>query len=157
MPTIADVYRAIPTPITAVAARVGEQDIAMVLSSFVALSDDPALVGISVKRGSSTWPLLREATSLGINILTGGHSGLIDSYSLPSHERLVGSTYRADAGAIIIADAPTSLVCHIEREIEMGDHIFVVLAVDNVLHDPKIGRPIVHHQRRVTELMEYQI
>lgn len=152
--TVTDVYRSVPTPIVAVAAHADGAEHAMIVSSFTAISDDPALVSVSIKHGSTTWPRLRTASEVGISVLTTDHNDLLArAWKNQSHERLAGYPCASEGSAIHLADSPTRLTCDIADEVPVGDHTLVILAVCSIHHDPRLGLPIVHHNRTVTELL----
>lgn len=153
--TVADLYRAIPAPIVAVAAHVDGHDHAFVVSSFVALSEEPPLVGISAKTESTTWPILRRAPELGLSVLTAAHADLLgNSWRAASHERLAGTRTYRDGEAIVVDDAPLAMTCRVVDEIRTGDHLLVVLALQAVVDKRYHATPIVHYNRRITSLEE---
>src|SRR5699024_3526658 len=64
-----------PTPITAVAGLVDGKPTSMIVASFIGLSLDPPLVGVSIQDTSTTWPRLRQAGCIGISALAAEHAG----------------------------------------------------------------------------------
>lgn len=151
--SLTDVYRGIPAPVAVLAANVDGENHAMIVSSFVAISDDPGLVAVSIKTGSSSWKILRRTPELGISILTAEHEELTgSSWRLASNERLAETPVTFDGQAVHVASSPTILTCDIVDERTVGDHELVILSVRSALHEPNKGTPIVHHNHAVTEL-----
>lgn len=153
--TVTDIYRSVPTPVVALAAHANGSEHAMIVSSFNAISDAPALVSVSIKDGSTTWPHLRTASELGISVLTSEHNDLLaQSWKLKSHERITNYPRTSHGDAIHLKDSPTRLTCDIVDELTVGDHTLVILSVRSIYLDPHLGLPIVHHNREVTELVD---
>jgi len=66
------VFGAYPTGVTAVAALVDGIPVGITANSFTSVSLDPPIVSVCVAHTSTTWPVLRKATRLGISVL-GAH------------------------------------------------------------------------------------
>jgi flavin reductase (DIM6/NTAB) family NADH-FMN oxidoreductase RutF len=149
-----EVFGAFPTGVTAVAAEADGRPIGLAASSFTSVSLDPPLVSICVAHTSTTWPALRPAARLGVNVL-GAHQQLAcRRLAGPAAHRFDDLAWRATAaGAIAIEGVSAWLECGIEQEIRAGDHDIVVLGVHDVAVDHDIA-PIVFHGRRFRELVQ---
>lgn len=107
-----------PTPITAVAGLVDAQPTSMIVASFIGLSLDPPLVGVSIQDTSTTWPRLREAEAIGISALAAEHAGIIRQLAGPADKRFDGVSWTAVGTAVLeVLDATsyaeqTPLVFH---------------------------------------------
>jgi flavin reductase (DIM6/NTAB) family NADH-FMN oxidoreductase RutF len=139
-------YGAFPSGVVAVAAQVRGQLTGIAASSFTSVSLDPPLVSFSVATTSNTWPQLREAGHLGVSILSDHHDAVCRQLAGPADERFTGLPFRStEDGAVLLDDAVATFECSIDREIEAGDHVLVILALHRVT-DAGGGSPLVFHR-----------
>src|SRR5699024_9494753 len=118
-----------PTPITAVAGLVDAQPTSMIVASFIVLSLHRPLVVVSIQATSTTWPRLREASSIGISALAAEHAGIIRQLAGPADERFDGVSWTADGTAVLIDGSTATFTTRLVEEITTGDHTLAVLEV----------------------------
>jgi flavin reductase (DIM6/NTAB) family NADH-FMN oxidoreductase RutF len=139
-------FGAFPSGVVAVAALVDGEPVGMAASSFTSVSLSPALVAFSVATASSTWPALRSGDHLGLSVLASHHDRACRQLAGPAAERFTGlSTRTTDRGALLLDDAVATFDCSVEREIEAGDHIMVLLRL-HAVEDGGAGSPLVFHR-----------
>lgn len=139
-------FGAFPSGVVAVAALVDGEPVGMAASSFTSVSLSPALVAFSVATTSSTWPALRSGDHLGLSVLASHHDQACRQLAGPAAERFTGlSTRTTDRGALLLDDAVATFDCSVEREIEAGDHIMVLLRL-HAVEDGGAGSPLVFHR-----------
>lgn len=125
-----DVYGAFPSGVAAVCAMSGAERVGMAVSTFTPVSLDPPLISLCIQRSSSTWPRLRNASSLGVSVLSADHEGAARQLSLKAGDRFAGvATTITPSGAIHLDQACAWFECAIENEVEAGDHLIVVLRI----------------------------
>ncbi|WP_432842313.1 flavin reductase family protein [Dactylosporangium sp. CA-092794] len=118
----------------------------MAVSTFIPVSLDPPLVGLSVQVSSRTWPVLRAMPALGISVLSSGHGPAARQLAAREGDRFVGlTTHIADSGAVYIDGAPTRFECSIEQEVPAGDHLLVTLRVHSITVDLDAA-PLIFHR-----------
>lgn len=134
-----------PTGVTALCAMDQDEPIGMTASAFVAISLNPALVSVCIKRGSGTWRQLRTRERVGISFLGHGHAVTARQLAQRTGDRFLGLDYEATPeGALFLANATAWLDCSVEQEIAAGDHDIVLFrlhraaVVDGVM-------PLVFH------------
>lgn len=133
-----------PTPITAVAGLVDGKPTSMIVASFIGLSLDPPLVGVSIQDTSTTWPRLRLAGSIGISALAAEHSGIIRQLAGPADKRFDGVSWSSNDTAVLLDGATATFTTRLVEEITTGDHTLAVLEVlDATSHAEQI--PLVFH------------
>ncbi len=116
-----------PTGVTALCAKDRDEPVGMTASAFVAVSLDPALVSVCIKRGSGTWRQLRTQERVGISFLGNGHAATARQLAQKTSDRFLGLAYEATPdGAIFLTDATAWLECSVEQEIAAGDHDIVL-------------------------------
>jgi flavin reductase (DIM6/NTAB) family NADH-FMN oxidoreductase RutF len=120
------------------------QPVGLAVNSFTSVSLRPALVSFCIAQTSTTWPRLREASRLCVNILGEAQRPVAAQLAAKRAEdrftdlRLI----RSPGGAPVIAGSPAWLECAIDAQYEAGDHVIVVARVHHLerAHD---GGPLV--------------
>jgi flavin reductase (DIM6/NTAB) family NADH-FMN oxidoreductase RutF len=139
------VLGAFPTGVTAIAALVDGVPVGLAASSFTSVSLDPPMVSLCLAHSSSTWPVLRRATRLGVSVLGAHQERLCRQLSSRDGDRFAGASWRAlDDGGILLDGASAWLDCTIEQEIPAGDHDIVLLRVHDLDADTQVT-PLVFH------------
>jgi len=139
------VLGAYPTGVTAVAALVDGLPVGLAANSFTSVSLDPPIVSVCFAHSSSTWPVLRRASRIGVSVLGASQEWLCRQLSARGVDRFAGARWRAlDNGSILLAGSSAWLDCSIDREIRAGDHDIVLLRVHGMDVDPQIP-PLVFH------------
>jgi flavin reductase (DIM6/NTAB) family NADH-FMN oxidoreductase RutF len=146
------VLSSFPTGVTALAACMGESPLGLAASSFTSVSLDPPIVSVCVGRSSTTWPRLRTAARLGVSVLAEHQEEACRRLAAPGADRFSGLGWHAmPSGAVLVNGASAWLECSIEREIAVGDHDVVMLAVHDLDSDAAVP-PLVVHGSRYTRL-----
>jgi flavin reductase (DIM6/NTAB) family NADH-FMN oxidoreductase RutF len=142
------VAAAFPTGLTLVAAKRGGEPVGMLANSFTSVSLDPPLVSINVAKSSSTWPQLREAGCLGISVMSENQE---EDFRLLSRktERFSGVDWSSrESGAIHLHQAIATFEVEIERELDAGDHVIVLLRVVD-MHRSSERLPLIFYSSRL--------
>lgn len=135
----------VPTSITFIAGLDDQdQPVGMIIGSFLGLSLDPPLIGISIQHSSNTWPRLRNLEHLGISILTQEHTASVSALAGPSSHRFDAVEWSARGTAIHLAHTTADFTVRLREEITTGDHVFAVFEVIGAVENPA-GSPLVFH------------
>jgi flavin reductase (DIM6/NTAB) family NADH-FMN oxidoreductase RutF len=103
----------------------------MAANSFISVSLDPPLVAFCPARASSTWPLMRPAGRMVLNILGGDHEEISRRFAARGIDRFEGVSHHPAPGGGPILDAAIGwLDCTLEAEHDGGDHTIVVVRVE---------------------------
>jgi flavin reductase (DIM6/NTAB) family NADH-FMN oxidoreductase RutF len=103
----------------------------MAANSFISVSLDPPLVAFCPALTSSTWPLMRPAKGIVINILGDVHEEISRRFAARGIDRFEGVAHRpAPSGSPILEAAIGWLDCTLEAEYPGGDHTIVVARVE---------------------------
>ena len=133
-------FACFPSGVAAVCAKVGGVPVGMAMSSFTAVSLDPPLVSVCVDIGSSTWPVLRGASWLGVSVLAEHQAGICKSLAARNGNRFAEIDWTDNAsGAVFIAGASLTLECEIYQAIRAGDHDIILLQTSVVV--PELANP----------------
>ncbi|MDL4818961.1 flavin reductase family protein [Actinomadura opuntiae] len=115
-------------------------------NSFTSVSLDPPLVGFCVAHTSTTWPRLRGAARLCVNILGGHQLEVCERLAAKGGDKFDGIEWTGTPdGAPLIDGAPAWLECSVEQEHVAGDHVIVVARV-HALDEHHDGPPLVFYR-----------
>lgn len=150
--TVKSVFASTPTGVVAVCADVAGKPEGFVVSSFVGISVEPPLVGFFVQRGSTTWPSLVEAPSLGLSLLGTPHARSLGQLSSKGVDRFANVAFETlSTGAVVLDDATVCMEATLFSEVPVGDHRLVVLRVREVVGESD-NDPLVYLRRAVRSL-----
>src|SRR5215211_2211448 len=122
--------------ITAIEPATG-QPTGLAANAFTSVSLDPPLVAFCVAHTSSTWPKLRAADLLGVNVLGSRQVDVCRQLATKGAEKFRDLRWSpSPGGAPLLDDALAWIECHIEAEHAAGDHIIVVCRVRQLAHRP---------------------
>jgi flavin reductase (DIM6/NTAB) family NADH-FMN oxidoreductase RutF len=137
-----------PSGVAAVAALVDGIPIGIAASSFTSVSLEPALVSLCIGHSSTTWPLLKTVSRLGVSILSAGQDRAGRQLAAKGADRFAGLSWRATAdGAVLLDGASGWFETSIEQQVTAGDHDIVVLRVHDLDADHDVA-PLVFHASR---------
>lgn len=115
-------------------------------NSFTSVSLDPPLVSFCVAHTSTTWPKLRTAGRLCVNILSVPQLDVCLRLAARGGEKFTGLEWRPSPGGGPVIDGALAWVeCSVEAEHTAGDHVIVVARVHHLdrHHD---GDPLIFYQ-----------
>jgi flavin reductase (DIM6/NTAB) family NADH-FMN oxidoreductase RutF len=146
------VFGAFPSGVTAVAALVDAVPVGLVASSFTSVSLDPPLVSVCVAHSSTTWPLLRSASRIGVSVLAAEQERACLQLSARGVDRFADLDWRATPdGAVLLDGASAWLDCSIQQVHRAGDHDIVVLTIHDLDMDHDV-RPLIFHSSQFRRL-----
>jgi 3-hydroxy-9,10-secoandrosta-1,3,5(10)-triene-9,17-dione monooxygenase reductase component len=106
------------TGVAFVTTEVDGTPLGLIVSSFAAVSLQPALVSFCPSRDSITWQRMRHAGRFGVHVLGARHGGFAGRAAPPGADRF--------AVPAVVRDALASIECDLEAEHPAGDHWIVV-------------------------------
>ncbi len=117
-------------------------------NSFTSVSLDPALVAFCVAHTSSTWPLLRSADHLCINVLSEPQTSVCKQLAVKGGDKFAGVSWTSSpAGTPVLDGALAWLEVSVQDEHLAGDHMIIVARVHSLdIHHS--GEPLVFYQGR---------
>jgi flavin reductase (DIM6/NTAB) family NADH-FMN oxidoreductase RutF len=142
--TLRAAFARFPSGVTVVAALVEGKPAGMAVSSFTSISLDPPLIAASIQRTSTTWPVLRKATTLGVSVLAHDQGELSRQLSRPGH-RFAGVRWSlGSSGGVLIDGASAHFESTVHSELSAGDHVIALLEVSAFSYE-SISEPLVFH------------
>ncbi|MDT4959803.1 MAG: hypothetical protein QOD31_3602 [Pseudonocardiales bacterium] len=139
------VFGSFPSGVAAVAALVAGEPVGIAASSFTSVSLDPPLVSVCIAHTSTTWPVLRTASRLGVSILSAGQEHAGRSLAGRTPDRFAAVPWRSTAhGAVVLDGARAWFETTVEQHVRAGDHDIVVLRVHDLDAQHDIG-PLVYY------------
>eukprot|EP01037_Dinobryon_pediforme_P010630 gene10630-10701_t len=115
----------------------GEERTGMTVTSFSALSTEPASVLVCVNKSSSSYPVLLKERQFGASIL-GAHQEELAArfagrHGLSGADRYKGGAWQCnETGVTLLADALAAFDCEVEELIERHSHVIVIGRVRSV-------------------------
>jgi flavin reductase (DIM6/NTAB) family NADH-FMN oxidoreductase RutF len=114
-------------------------------NSFTSVSLDPPLVAFCVAHTSSTWPRLRVADRICINILSELQLDVCRRLAMKGGDKFATIDWTTSpGGGPVIEEALAWIECTIESEYPAGDHMIVVARVHHLDHHE--GEPLLFYQ-----------
>lgn len=121
--------RRFPTGVAVVTVDAAGQRLGLTVSSLVALSLEPPLVGVAISRQAALHELLREAGGFAVSLLAAGQEWLAQHFArgVPPIAMWHGiATEPGASGAPLLAGALGWLECELRGEVEAGTHTLFV-------------------------------
>ncbi|WP_423184636.1 flavin reductase family protein [Arthrobacter sp. NyZ413] len=143
-----DALSQFPAGVVALSATVQDERQVLVASSFsVGISHEPPLVLFSVQKSSSTWPKIKDAPFIGVSVMGEDHHPVCRQLaSRDKTKRFNGvETVSGERDDLYISGSPLWLTCSIHREIDAGDHILILLQVED-FRSHSVHKPLVLHR-----------
>ncbi|MGW6703164.1 flavin reductase family protein [Nocardia sp. NPDC055049] len=149
IPAPADLRRVLghfATGVAVIAAHDGTRPLGFTCQSVVSVSLDPPYVSFCPAKSSTSWPLLRAAGALCINILAQEQSALCRQFAASGADKFAGVEWdRAGNGAPALAGALAQIEVTVELEHDAGDHT-VVLARIGELRATEGAEPLLFYK-----------
>jgi 3-hydroxy-9,10-secoandrosta-1,3,5(10)-triene-9,17-dione monooxygenase reductase component len=118
--------------ITAIEPATGDPT-GLAANSFTSVSLDPPLVAFCVAHTSTTWPRVRDADRLCVNILAEHQQAVSQQLALKGGEKFRGLGWRpSPSGAPVLDDGVAWLEVSLQTEHLAGDHVIVVAEVHHL-------------------------
>jgi flavin reductase (DIM6/NTAB) family NADH-FMN oxidoreductase RutF len=133
--------------VTAVTADPGAVPVGFTCQSFVSLSLEPPLALLCAGRSSTTWPRVRAAGRLCVNVLAADQAGLGQRFARTGIDRFAGVAWeRSPNGSPRLGGVLAWVDATVESEVDTGDHTVVVLRVTGLGADAGPGHPLLYYQ-----------
>lgn len=145
--TLRQFYGHIPTGVLALAAQSADGPVVMAVSSFTTVSIEPALLVVSIRQESTTWPILRDAFQIGGSMLSDSQANLARQFaSGKPHDRCGDAALlSAPSGAILVEGATWWFEGKLVQEHAAGDHILGVIELHAIRDEPH-SFPLIFHR-----------
>jgi flavin reductase (DIM6/NTAB) family NADH-FMN oxidoreductase RutF len=141
--------REVPSPVGVITVQLADEAAGLTVDSFVALSLEPPLLGVALRRHAALHELLREADAFAVSILASEQEHLAQHFArgVPPIAHWTGiETERGQLGTPLLAGALGWIECRLASEHELGDHTLFVGEVASARRGP--GREALVHLRR---------
>lgn len=114
--------------------------------SFSSLSLEPALVGFSVSRSSTSWPKVRQASSICINVLAEDQADVSRAFGRSGTDKFTGLNWSTSpSGAPLLDDVAAFVDARVWAEYDGGDHTIVAASVLGLGADGS-KQPLIFHR-----------
>ncbi len=134
----------LPTGVTVITAHGVDGPVGMAANSVTSVSLDPPLVLFCPAKSSTTWPRLRQAGMVCINVLAADHAELSRRFAAKGADRFAGLDYEYRTAGPALTGAVAWIECRLLEERDAGDHTIVladVIALETP--DSRVPQPLV--------------
>ena len=123
--------RHLPGGVSVVTAGRGNDITGMTVTSVSSLSVEPPTLIVSINRDASSWPLIRQHGSFGVNILGADQTAIAERFAgkggLKGEARFIGlETTTLVSGVPLLAGALAAIDCEVEDILERHSHAVVI-------------------------------
>jgi len=133
-----------PTGVAVITAQTPDGPVGIAMNSFTSVSIDPPLVLFCPALSSQTWPLLRDAGQIAINVLSAGQEPVSRLFAARVQDRFADIEWSPGGnGAPLLHDALGWLECTVRTEQPAGDHTIVLAQIDRMGVHGEIAEPLV--------------
>ncbi|MGM0928853.1 MAG: flavin reductase family protein [Actinomycetota bacterium] len=142
-----------PSGVSVLSIDHGGEKHALVVSSFmVGVSLNPCLVAVAIQKKSQTWPIIRQAETIGVSIFANGQGPLTRQLAGKDRAKRFDrvAVDVSQYGAVYIEDAAMWLETRLFSETDAGDHWMVLLQVTRLGVDESTD-PLLWHGSRFRE------
>jgi flavin reductase (DIM6/NTAB) family NADH-FMN oxidoreductase RutF len=128
----------------------GDRPAGFTATSFTSVSLDPPLVSFCLNRGSSSWPVLEQASHVGIHVLTDAQEPVARRFATSGVDRFAAPTKWRHGPFDIptIEDALAVLHCRVIDRVHAGDHAIVLAEPVAGEYHTDATDPLVYHMGR---------
>jgi 3-hydroxy-9,10-secoandrosta-1,3,5(10)-triene-9,17-dione monooxygenase reductase component len=131
--------------VTAISPETGEPT-GLAANSFTSVSLDPPLIAFCVAHTSSTWPTLRRAERVCVNVLAAPQREICLQLATKGGDKFAGLEWTESPGGTPVIDGALAwLECSVEDEHMAGDHVIVVSRV-HYLDNRGDGDPLIFYR-----------
>ncbi|MFF0816689.1 flavin reductase family protein [Rhodococcus sp. NPDC003318] len=124
------------TGVAVITAHDGERPLGFTCQSVVSLSLEPPFVSFCPTKTSTSWPLLRDARNLCINVLAHDQKDICSAFAVSGADKFAGVSWSpAPNGAPAIAGTLARIDATLEVEHDAGDHTIVIARITDLTAD----------------------
>jgi flavin reductase (DIM6/NTAB) family NADH-FMN oxidoreductase RutF len=140
------------TSVTLVTTRHGETDHGFTANSFAAVSADPALVTVFLAETAECYGVFAETDRIAVNILADGQEELALRFATRGADKFGALVQDPEhPGVPVVVGAMASIVGRVHERWSVGDHLMIIIAVDEVVYAGH--EPLVYHNRAFRKLV----
>jgi len=124
-----ELMRRVPSPVAVITIELDGRRTGLTVGSFVSLSLEPPLVGVSLSHEAQLHELLKEVELFAVNALAADQDGVAQHFArgVPPIAMWSGIRVReSDAGPPLLEGAIGWLICRRVQDVPVGDHTLFV-------------------------------
>lgn len=141
--TLRSVLGSFCTGVTVVTAHDGDRPYGFACQSVTSLSLEPPYVSLCPARTSTSWPAMRAAGRVCINVLAGDQRDVCSSFAAGGGDKFAGIAWsRAANGAPAVHGVLARIEADLVAEHEAGDHTIAICRV-TALDDVRAADPLL--------------
>lgn len=134
------------TSVTLVTTRHDGVDYGFTANSFTSVSSEPPLVAVFLADTADSYGAFARSERVAINILADGHGELARRFATKGTDKFAEFDAHPDHDDLpVLADAMATLLTRVESRVTCGDHLMLLLGVEDVRSSDRL--PLVYQDR----------
>lgn len=127
------------------------------IGSFTSVSLEPPMVGFLPGTSSKSWAAIRESGKFCVNVLGADQEEVCWRFAKEGDDRFTGVDWTPSAGGSpIIPGSIAWIDCSLESETTVGDHYFVLGAVESLGHRDDVSDAMIFFKGKVNKVIHPQ-
>jgi flavin reductase (DIM6/NTAB) family NADH-FMN oxidoreductase RutF len=114
------------TGIAVVTSRRAGRSVGCTVTALTSVSLRPALLLVSLARGSRTLAALQEHGSFGVSVLGSEHTALAEHFATAPGDRFAGVAHHLAGEVPLLDEALATVACQVEHAFTVADHTLVL-------------------------------
>lgn len=134
------------TSVTLVTTRHDGVDYGFTANSFTSVSSEPPLVAVFLADTADSYGAFARSERVAINILADGHGELARRFATKGTDKFAEFDAHPDHDDLpVLSDAMATLLTRVESRVTCGDHLMLLLGVEDVRSSDRL--PLVYQDR----------
>lgn len=140
------------TSVTLITTRHGGRDYGFTANSFTSVSSEPPLVAVFLADTADCYPAFEATDLVVVNVLAHDQADLALHFARKHEDKFTGVALEPSHPHVpVISGSMASIVGRVESRLTAGDHLMLLIAVDDVVHHERT--PLVYQNRTFRKLM----
>ncbi len=140
------------TPVTLVTTVHNGRRYGFTANSFTSVSSSPPLVTVFLADTADCYGAFAATERVAVNILAEGQGDLAKHFATKGADKFAAVDLHPDHEHLpVVADAMATILGRVELRQTAGDHLMLLIAVDDVLYNDR--EPLVYHNRTFRKLV----
>lgn len=120
-------------------------------NSFTFVSRTPPLVTVFLSDSADCYGAFAATEQVAVNILAEGQDTIARRFATKGADKFAGLELDAERGPVpVVAGAMATILGRVQSRQSAGDHLMLLIAVDDVLHSDR--EPLIYHNRNFRKL-----
>ena len=140
------------TSVTLVTTSIGGTPFGFTANSFTSVSVTPPLVAVFLAETAESYPAFARTTHVAVNILAEGQGDIATHFATKGVDKFAAVELHHDYDHVpVVTGAMASIVGRVHERWTVGDHLMIIVHVDDVTRSPI--DPLIYQNRQFKKLV----